>query len=101
MKDRTNEILKYVASLSGWERKFAGDLILFSGEFQKYMHETGCTMDQFCTDFEVSPREAEKLLNGGINYSIKHLATLEYLWTQHRRSKVDKQVVKIVNQEKV
>jgi hypothetical protein len=100
MKDRTNEILKYVSSLSGWERKFASDLILFSREFQKYMEETGCTMDQFCVDFEVSPRDAEKLLNGGINYSIKHLATLEYLWTMFRKSKVNKKVVNVVNQEK-
>jgi hypothetical protein len=91
MKDRTNEILKYVSSLSGWERKFAGDLIAISGEFQKYMHETGSNMDQFCADFEVSPRDAEKLLNGGISYSIKHLATLEYLWTKHRRLKQEKQ----------
>ena len=100
MKDRTNELLKHVSSLQGWERKFVGDLINISDEFQKYMKETGCTMDQFCVDFEVSPREAEKLLNGGINYSMKHLAMLEHLWTIFRRSKVNKEVVKVVNQEK-
>ena len=101
MKDRTNELLKHVSSLQGWERKFVGDLIEISNEFQKYMKETGCSMYQFCVDFEVSTREGEKLLNGGINYSMKHLAMLEHLWTEFRRSKVNKEVVKVVNQEKL
>lgn len=100
MKDRTNELLKHVSSLQGWERKFVGDLISISNEFQKYMKETGCTMDQFCIDFQIGPLDAEKLLNGGIDYSMKHLAMLEYYWTEFRRLKVNKEVVKVINQEK-
>jgi len=100
MKDRTIELLKHVSSLQGWERKFVGDLINISGEFQKYIKETGCTMDQFCVDFEMSRVDAEKLLNGGIDYSMKHLAMLEHVWTEFRRSKVNKEVIKVVNQEK-
>jgi len=100
MKNRNNELLKYVSSLQGWERKFVADLISISKEFQKYMEETDSTINQFCIDFEVIPREAQKLLNGGINYSMTHLATLEYLWTEYRKSKVKKEVVKVINQEK-
>jgi len=100
MKDRTNELLKHVSSLQGWERKFVGDLLDISSEFQKYMNETGCTMDQFCADFQIEPIYAEKLLNGGIDYSMKHLAMLECYWTEFRRSKVNKEVIKVVNQEK-
>jgi hypothetical protein len=100
MKDRTIELLKHVSSLQEWERKFVGDLINISGEFQKYMKEADCTMDQFCVDFEMSRVDAQKLLNGGIDYSMKHLAMLEHLWTVFRRSRVNKEVIKVVNQEK-
>lgn len=100
LNKRDKEIMKFVGSLQGFERKWTSDLIAISDNIRKYIEESGCSKEQFCADLKIPLNQYNNFINGNFNYNISQLATIGVLWTELKKSKVKVNLVDVVNQEK-
>lgn len=99
---RVQEIQKFIGSLDGWEIKFVEDTIAIARNFRQYIADCGkeMTPEKFCEQMKIQKKDFNKFVSGNWNYSLEHIAILEFHWTEWKKSKTKVNVVSIPNQEK-
>lgn len=95
-----NNIPAIVGKLSDSEKRFIVRIIEISQNIISFLHETKMQPDQFCEYFKIGMTSYNKFINGEWNYSLSEIATLEHLWTEHRRKNLKVNVIEVVDQEK-
>jgi len=93
-------ILKFITSLQEWERGYIVSTIQLSDNFRTYFRESGKSEEEFCLKMKIHPKHFNSFINGGYNYNLSQISTLEHLWTELKRSKVKVDVVTVINHEK-
>jgi len=101
MDKRTKELANFIGSLSGWEIKFVEDTIAIARNFRQYIEESKVTVEEFCKQMNIAQKDFNKFVSGNWNYSVNQIASLEYHWTEFRKSKVSKKIIEVVNQEEL